>query len=303
MKKEYRIKREFGYTPEEIIPVVAELTEKYTGKESTSVSWNRARQLMGAVIYTIRECEESGTDKNNEKNVWEDYRMGSQNLIRRVERLRAKYDEMITTFCAYGNLNYKETVENAISGFFRYYDVKFCPQDSIITMDYPTIKTVEKRQGIHQMEEYLEYITLEQQFMLKMPEEMIYGVLEKYDPDYQDSYYNICRIVLRNLLGQMMEDAARRSIQKSGTKCTEPEGKKETDGQIDPSMIEYYVGQMGTNVEKMEEEISAMVADILKKHYNSSWQLFDYLREDIRDFCVELINAKENGCLQKIFYM
>ena len=68
-------------------------------------------------------------------------------------------------------------------------------------------------------------------------------------------------------------------------------------------MIEYYVGQMGTNVEKMEEEISAMVADILKKHYNSSWQLFDYLREDIRDFCVELINAKENGCLQKIFYM
>ena len=35
---------------EELIPIVAELTEKYTSKESTSVSYDTAKQLMNAVF-------------------------------------------------------------------------------------------------------------------------------------------------------------------------------------------------------------------------------------------------------------
>ena len=46
-----------NYTMEEMIPIVAKLTEQYTGHESTSVTYETANQLMGAVIYCIREYE------------------------------------------------------------------------------------------------------------------------------------------------------------------------------------------------------------------------------------------------------
>ena len=45
------------YEMEELIPIVAELTERYTGYESTSVTYEKANQLMEAVIYCIQEYE------------------------------------------------------------------------------------------------------------------------------------------------------------------------------------------------------------------------------------------------------
>lgn len=46
------------YKMEDLLPVVAELAEKYTSKESTSLPYEKARQLMEAVLYCIREGEE-----------------------------------------------------------------------------------------------------------------------------------------------------------------------------------------------------------------------------------------------------
>ena len=51
------------YTMEELIPIVGELAEKYTAKESTSITYEKAEQLMGAVLYAIHETELSGPDK------------------------------------------------------------------------------------------------------------------------------------------------------------------------------------------------------------------------------------------------
>lgn len=43
------------YKMEELLPVVGKLAEKYTSFESTSVTYEKAEQLMGAVLYCIRE--------------------------------------------------------------------------------------------------------------------------------------------------------------------------------------------------------------------------------------------------------
>ena len=45
------------YKMEELIPIVADLVKKYTGNESTSVTYEKAQQLMDAVIYCIKEYE------------------------------------------------------------------------------------------------------------------------------------------------------------------------------------------------------------------------------------------------------
>lgn len=50
------------YEIEELVPIVAELAKKYTGYESTSITYEKAEQLMGAVLYCIQEMELS--DRN-----------------------------------------------------------------------------------------------------------------------------------------------------------------------------------------------------------------------------------------------
>lgn len=42
-----------GYGPEELIALTAELAWKYTGCESTSITYERAQSLMEVVLYCI----------------------------------------------------------------------------------------------------------------------------------------------------------------------------------------------------------------------------------------------------------
>ena len=47
-----------NYEMEELLPVVGRLAEKYTSFENTSMTYEKAEQLMGAVLYCIREMEQ-----------------------------------------------------------------------------------------------------------------------------------------------------------------------------------------------------------------------------------------------------
>ena len=47
------------YSKEELLPVVAKLAERYMGYEHTSITYERAQMLMEAVIYCIKELEQS----------------------------------------------------------------------------------------------------------------------------------------------------------------------------------------------------------------------------------------------------
>ena len=46
-----------NYSMEELAPVAGGLIRKYGGYENSSVTYEKAEQLMGAVIYCIREYE------------------------------------------------------------------------------------------------------------------------------------------------------------------------------------------------------------------------------------------------------
>jgi hypothetical protein len=48
-----------NYEISELIPIVAELTDLYTSKESTSITYEKANQLMEAVLFCIQENEDA----------------------------------------------------------------------------------------------------------------------------------------------------------------------------------------------------------------------------------------------------
>lgn len=68
-----------GYEIEELVPIVGKLAEKYTSKESTSITYEKAQQLMEAVLYCIHEAEAasvSSLTKGNELSTGRMYEIG-----------------------------------------------------------------------------------------------------------------------------------------------------------------------------------------------------------------------------------
>ena len=272
-----------NFEMEELLPIVAELVEKYTSKESTSVSYEKARQLMEAVLYTIRQCD---TDKRlvASKGITakEAYHRGYESLIQKVKRTQTAYNEMIVTFNGYGNENYHDTVTKAIPGFFQYYDARFAPQETLITMDYPTICSITDCCGINAIAQYVEYIACEQRFMGALPQEYVQEVLVRYQVDYRKQFYNICSIILRHILGHMM-------IGKGlGTVALQEDYER--------------LGEVIVKHDRkwLEETFSDLLGRLIREKYSENKLLERYLQADLMNFVTEIRVAAENNRMEKV---
>ena len=194
-----RVKVTEIYTMEQLLPVVAQLTNRFVSCESTSVTYERARYLMEAVIYCIAhfyEAEEkeelmSASIVSAEKA----YQLGYENVIQKVRKVQESYNELIGSFCHYGNRNYRDTVEKALPAFFLYYDPRFAPMENIITMDYPLFGLNMELCGIDMIEQYVNAISREQQYLKRYPIDFVVEKLRSYHPTYEGEFFNIKEIL------------------------------------------------------------------------------------------------------------
>ena len=271
------------YEMEELLPIVAALAEQYTSKESTSVSYEQANRLMEAVLYCIDQCSEVGQLASNRGlTAREAYEWGYEFVVQKVKRTQELYNEMIVEFCAYGNENYEASVKRAIPGFFQYYDAKFAPRETIITMDYPTICPIADETGINAVGKYVEYISCEQRFLEALPQEYVCDILFRFQTDYGKQFYNICSIVLRHILGHML----------IGEPLGNMAGEKEyaTLGRL---ILE-------RDAEYLEKLIKKLLHQLILKKYEGDQMLECYLQADIRNFVVEVQNAARNNVVKKV---
>lgn len=185
------------YSMQDLIPLVGKLAEEFTGKESTSVTYERAKQLMESVIYCIAHVNV----KNNslmEAGVMpaeEAYRLGFCEVIEKTRKTQERYNELIGFFDSYGNRNYEDTVQKALPGFFLYYDVKYAPTDNIITMDYPVFGLDMNLEGIDMISQYIDAIWEEQCYLMNFSRDYIISALRSFHPRYEKEFYNIREIV------------------------------------------------------------------------------------------------------------
>ena len=272
-----------NFRMEELLPIVTWLSEKYTSKESTSISYERARQLMEAVLYCIHQCEDNNQlMSKGEMDAKKIYQAGYQRLIQKVQNTQIVYSEMIEKFNAYGNENYNDTVNKAIPQFFRYYDARFAPQETIITMDYPTICPITDCSGIDAIEKYVEYIFYEQKFLGALPQEYVQEVLLRYQAGYKKQFYNICSIILRHILGNMMIG------KRLGQVPTED----------DYEMLQAIILQHGSRW--IEDAFSKILRRLIKEKYRGDSIMEKYLQADLQNFASEIRVAALNNCVQRV---
>lgn len=184
------------YEMEELVPIVGRLAQKYTAGESTSVTYEKAEQLMEAVLYCIREAQQepeenafardgdgsgSGLSVSQKKlSAEQAYKRGAACVEEKVRQALKLYHQILPEFCSYENDCLYDTFVKGIPEFFKWYDAAFCPQDTILTLDYPVLKDLSRLSGIDRVYEFINCIRLEQKFLKKFSPDYVMEVLEQY---------------------------------------------------------------------------------------------------------------------------
>lgn len=193
------------YQVEELLPVVARLVDKYTSKESSSVSYEAARMIMGAVIYCINETSGNGGDNIPAAGTCppaqQMYEAGYEMVVNKVYEAKEWYEAIIADFEDYGCRNYRDTILHGMPAFFQRYDCRFNPQDHLLTLDYPAMFRRKGACGVDLILEYLKGIYAEKQFLSCFERQPVTDLLESIVPEYRVLYLdNICEAVLLRVI-------------------------------------------------------------------------------------------------------
>lgn len=189
-----------NFEMEELLPIVFLLVRKYTSNESTSVSYEKARQLMRAVTFCIEEAEKTDTTELavlEKQSAQEVYERGYELVCKKTKKALELYHQIMERFSSYRNQALYDTMVKGFPKFFQYYDPKFQPQNRILTLDYPTLRNVEDLEGIDAIYQYLLYMQKEQEFLAEFSEEYVEEALLDYHEDYEELFLNIPSVVLR----------------------------------------------------------------------------------------------------------
>lgn len=205
------------YEMAQLLELTKQLSEQYTSKDTSSITYETAGMLMEAVLYCIREdryreeSAEQGIQAPAEQGAPDAaaaFARGRKAVLGKVNRARGIYGMLINGFEDYGCINYRDTITRGMPGFFAKYDAKYCPQDHILTLDYPVIGgNVIKRGehtlfGIDLIYEYLKGIWSEKQFMAHFGRQEIINLMQSLYGEYESLYLdNLCEPVLLNAAG------------------------------------------------------------------------------------------------------
>ena len=271
------------YEMDELMPVVAELTRKYTSGESSSVTYETARHLMEAVLYCIGELE-GGTLPMGGGTLpaGQAYRLGCEKVREKVKAAEQAYRKLLGYFSAYGNENYYDTVVKGIAGFFIRYDARFSPQETIITMDYLVLISLNGKAGIDAVAEYIRCIALEQRFLGAFQENFVTDILTRFHSGYRRQFFNLCRVVFRHVVARTLITERQRQGEQAGAE----------------EILESVADRL--SAQELTELLERAADAVLERGWGMPQELGDYLKRDIPDFVTELRLAAENHCVQKI---
>ena len=274
------------YEMEELVPIVGKLAEKYTSHESTSITYEKAEQLMGAVLYCIHELWESSGNApslNKKLSAQRAYEMGAAYVREKTGKALDLYNRILPEFCHYENKCLYDTFVKGIPEFFKWYDIQFEPQNTILTLDYPLLKDISEYTGIDKIFEFIKSIGLEQKFLKLFPAGYVINILSKDNRNWQESMDNIFEIVFTHVIGHIMLGKSLTVIE-----------LKETDY--------FYMQEMFEQIalEDIKKHLEVTLEIYIKNYYENDRELLNYLSGAISGIVVRLKNAADNKVLGNI---
>ncbi len=276
------------YKVEKLLPIVSKLARKYAGCENTSISYEKAQMLMEAVIYCMDEYWNSSSAMISRRDisVEEQYTLGSKLVMEKAGQVREMFNELAESFEDYGVKCLYDTVQRGIPEFLKWYDAKFCPQDTILTLDYPVSVDLSPYRGVDAVHYYLRSILAEQRFLRRFGGSYVRAVLQSYNSGYGGMYENVCEILLGNALGHMV-------IQKPFQEM----GFKEEEYAVLSKRFQE------DSLSGMEDRIRYTIQEMVRQYYQSDEQLLEYLCCGAGNLAVRIDMAFQSGRPDTIFLL
>ena len=191
--------------------------------------------------------------------------------------------QILPEFCHYENKCLYDTFVKGIPEFFKWYDIQFEPQNTILTLDYPILKDISEYTGIDKIFEFIKSIGLEQKFLKLFPAGYVINILSKDNRNWKESMDNICEIVFIHVIGHIML------------------GKSLTVIELEENDY-FYMQEMfeQTALEDIKKHLEAALEIFIKNYYENDRELLNYLSGAISGIVVRLKNAADNKVLGNI---
>lgn len=187
------------YSPEELFPLLGRISRRYTSNESSSISYAKAQQLMGSILYCINGIYEDATLSTfSPPSASFAYKTGFQKRMKKIEKAKQIYQQILNGYLPIENEFCDDTLLHGIPIFFERYNLEFHAQDHLLTLDYPLHKYFEGLTGIDLIYAYLLCFLEEQNTVSRYPLPVIQQVLKEYHPDYKSLPVNIYSVILEH---------------------------------------------------------------------------------------------------------
>ncbi len=186
----------------DLINLLAEITDRYTRGRSSSVRTEKAKELLESAMYvislTLKACPspENAVELLKSTNARELFDRGLARIKRKLGVCRILHKSITDNMFKTPNDFYYSTLKDGINGFFRLYEPVFSAHEIHITADYPLCFERPALYGIEFIEKYLTYAEAENAFLTRFDHREVHEYMLRTDPMYAAVPVNIYTDVL-----------------------------------------------------------------------------------------------------------
>lgn len=194
----------------EMINLWTQQIEGYNAGKSSSIEEKKAKALMESIYHTLGFRLKALDDLDESILLLQDQSIKSlfdegQELIKiRFEKLKKEYEELQNRLLPTENIAYRDTYDEGLAPFFKYYSPRFESQECPCSIDYPLSNDRMEAVGLDCMVDYIEKSLMEHDLCLKFGASEIEDLLKMYHKGYRDLLINIFDLVLTNVIGRMI---------------------------------------------------------------------------------------------------
>ena len=192
----------------ELALILAEQADKYTNGESSSITSEKANELLTSVMYVIGlhlkltyKVPEQAVEHIKANTVKSVFESGLATIERRMEFAKHLHKLIASRLFETPNIFYRSTAIDGINGFFKLYRPQFAAHEIHITADYPLCSGMPELDGIEFIEQYLLRLECENAFCTLFSPDDVHRLMLSLSKDYTSCPVNIFEPVLLCVLG------------------------------------------------------------------------------------------------------
>lgn len=189
----------------ELMMILVDKYKKYTINDHSSITVEKAQQLMNSILYCIngylKSLDKGLVSASEHYNAIDLYEKGLETEKANLSNAKKLLMYVKSNTLNIDNYYYQDTILKGIDLFFRSYDILYAANETPGSIDYPLALPIYDLEGVEYILEYLNRLYVENNFCACFALDDIECLLKKFNDDYKDLPFNIFEVVVRNAIG------------------------------------------------------------------------------------------------------